>query len=138
MPNAAANQAIIVGGLNPIEGKVFAVPTHPAADEKEIINSEATQTTPTATVGDKTRASLSPDDADYQDEADEGNDNVIIITGQDAARYLLPMRDDHDPALTFRSLFLASGLSCFQAVMSQIYTVSQYLRVCVQMFPVSA
>lgn len=47
----------------------------------------------------------------------------IIITGADAAHHLLPMRDDFDPALTFRSMFLATGLAAFQAVMYQIYMV---------------
>lgn len=50
-------------------------------------------------------------------------DKKRIITGEDASLYLLPIRDDHDPALTFRSIVLATGLSCFQAVMSQIYMV---------------
>lgn len=52
---------------------------------------------------------------------DTDSENVIIITGADAAAHLLPMRDDGEPALTFRSLFLASCLACFQSVMSQIY-----------------
>lgn len=128
MPNSATNQAIVIGGLNPVEGKVFSVPTHPAVDEKEVITSDDARPASNATLEGNTKEAPSPGDADYHDEAEEGNDNVIIITGQDAARYLLPMRDDHDPALTFRSLFLASGLSCFQAVMSQIYTVSQHIR----------
>ncbi|KAH0284684.1 OPT superfamily oligopeptide transporter, partial [Aureobasidium melanogenum] len=46
----------------------------------------------------------------------------IIVTGADAAVHLLPMRDDGDPSLTFRGIFLASCLSAFQAVMNQIYT----------------
>lgn len=130
MPNAAAHQAIVVGGLNPVEGKVFAVPTHPAVDEKEVITSDAARTASTATLEGKIRPSSSPDDdTDDHYEDEEGNDNVIIVTGGDAARHLLPMRDDHDPALTFRSIFLASGLSCFQAVLSQIYTVSQHLGI---------
>ncbi len=54
---------------------------------------------------------------------DAGSEDVIIITGADAAAHLLPLRDDGEPALTFRSLFLATCLSAFQAVMSQIYTV---------------
>ncbi|CRG91734.1 Oligopeptide transporter 1 [Talaromyces islandicus] len=45
----------------------------------------------------------------------------IIITGADAAKYLLPLRDDGETTLTFRSLFLASVLAAFQAVMSEIY-----------------
>ncbi|ROV90969.1 hypothetical protein VSDG_07712 [Cytospora chrysosperma] len=123
MPNAAANEAIIVGGLNPVEGKVFSVPTHPEADEKEVITSDTARTASNGTLEEKIRASSSPgDDTDDRYEDGEDSDNVIIITGGDAARHLLPMRDDHDPALTFRGIILASGLSCFQAVLSQIYT----------------
>jgi hypothetical protein len=48
----------------------------------------------------------------------------IIVTGADAAAHLLPLRDDGDPSVTFRGIFLASCLSAFQAVMNQIYTVS--------------
>ena len=58
------------------------------------------------------------------DDSDSDSKDVIIVTGADASRHLLPMRDDHDSALTFRSLLLSSGLACFQAVMYQIYTVS--------------
>lgn len=59
---------------------------------------------------------------------DTDSENVVIITGADAAAHLLPMRDDGEPALTFRSLFLASSLACFQAVMSQIYQVGPAIR----------
>lgn len=64
---------------------------------------------------------------DSPPELDEKHDdeNAIIRTGADAALHLLPMRDDFDPALTFRSLFLATGLAAFQAVMYQIYMVNQ-------------
>jgi len=58
------------------------------------------------------------------DESDSDSKDAIIVTGADASRHLLPMRDDHDSALTFRSILLSSGLACFQAVMYQIYTVS--------------
>lgn len=54
---------------------------------------------------------------------DTDSENVVIVTGADAAAHLLPLRDDGDPALTFRGLFLASCLACFQAVMKQIYNV---------------
>ena len=55
---------------------------------------------------------------------DKQDGEVIIKTAKDAATHLLPMRDDFDPALTFRSIFLATGLAAFQAVMYQIYMVS--------------
>uniref|UniRef100_A0A093UYW4 Oligopeptide transporter 2 n=2 Tax=Talaromyces marneffei PM1 TaxID=1077442 RepID=A0A093UYW4_TALMA len=47
--------------------------------------------------------------------------DMVIVTGADAAKHLLPLRDDGQPSLTFRSIFLATILSGFQAVMSQIY-----------------
>ena len=58
---------------------------------------------------------------------DEKSDSPeqIIVTGADAAAHLLPLRDDGDPSVTFRGIFLASCLSAFQAVMNQIYTVSR-------------
>lgn len=62
----------------------------------------------------------SDDDNSGQDNA---SDDVIIITGADAAAHLLPLRDDGEPSVTFRSLFLATCLSAFQAIMSQIYQV---------------
>lgn len=57
---------------------------------------------------------------------DDGGDH-IIVTGADAATYLLPMRDDGESALTFRSIFIATCLSAFQAVMYQIYMVSRHV-----------
>jgi hypothetical protein len=131
MPNAGINQAVVVGGLNPVEGKVFPVPTHSAADEKEVIVGAARADTDGTLADEKIGARPSAGDTGDRghrgedDEDDGSSDEIIIITGADAARHLLPLRDDFDTALTFRSLVLASGLSCFQAVMSQIYTVSR-------------
>jgi len=62
---------------------------------------------------------------DLSGESDRDSADVVIITGADAADHLLPLRDDFDSALTFRSIVLASILSCFQAVMYQIYIVCQ-------------
>jgi hypothetical protein len=56
--------------------------------------------------------------ADGSDQGD-GSENVIIVTGSDPAKHLLSPRDDGEPVLTFRSLFLATVLFGFQAVMSQ-------------------
>jgi len=53
----------------------------------------------------------------------ERDDDIIIVTGADAAAHLLPLRDDFEPALTFRSIFLATILASFQAVVFQIYQV---------------
>lgn len=66
---------------------------------------------------------------DPSNESDPDSTNVVIVTGADAAAHLLPLRDDFDSVLTFRSVILASGLACFQAVMNQIYQVSGQINV---------
>lgn len=59
---------------------------------------------------------------EYDDVDEKGSDadEALIVTGADVSRYLLSLRDDFDPAITFRSMFIASGLACFQAVVNQI------------------
>lgn len=89
----------------------------------------ALATTVPLEVGDsieKTPAVIEKTSSFESDEKQDGD--VIIRTAQDAATHLLPLRDDFDPALTFRSLFLATGLAAFQAVMYQIYMVSFTVR----------
>ncbi|KAJ3339441.1 hypothetical protein HDU93_008256 [Gonapodya sp. JEL0774] len=65
-------------------------------------------------------------DATFADEkatkdVDENREDEIIITASDVANRLLSLRDDFDPSVTFRSLFLATILAAFQAVMTMIY-----------------
>ena len=76
-------------------------------------------------VGEKTSTVLAAKEKHgISDKDSEDNPDTIIITGADAALHLLPLRDDFDSVLTLRSIILASGLACFQAVMNQIYSVS--------------
>lgn len=113
---AAANplgEPIIVGALNPVENKAVDAPSHTVVNEK--LDHIAV---------DDASADANIHDNNKEKDNDANSDDAIIITGADAARYLLPMRDDGDPALTFRSLLLSSGLAAFQAVMYQIYSVS--------------
>ncbi|GAB0138449.1 hypothetical protein EsDP_00006684 [Epichloe bromicola] len=114
---------IVLGGLDAIEGKAVALPSH----EVEIVNGKIDKSRNGAVAADddileqdvKTGQGLS-----YSEEkkGDPDNEDAIIVTGYDAAQHLLPLRDDFEPALTFRSIVIASCLSAFQAVMSQIYT----------------
>lgn len=46
---------------------------------------------------------------------------VIIKDGNDIARYVVSTQDDHDPALTFRSFIIGSGLTALAACINQIY-----------------
>ncbi|KAJ5394192.1 uncharacterized protein N7487_011833 [Penicillium crustosum] len=74
-------------------------------------------------IGEKTPATvLATKDEHSIHENDLGDSSAIIVTGADVALHMLFLRDDFDNSLTFRSILLASGLACFQAVMNQIYS----------------
>ncbi|CRL21990.1 Oligopeptide transporter OPT superfamily [Penicillium camemberti] len=74
-------------------------------------------------IGEKTPATvLDTKDGHSIDENDLSDPDAIIVTGADVALHMLSLRDDFDNSLTFRSVLLASGLACFQAVMNQIYS----------------
>ncbi|KAG6170502.1 hypothetical protein E4U51_000835 [Claviceps purpurea] len=94
----------ILGGANVVPSKAVDMSSYPVSDEK---------TVPT------------PSDAVVvNDDGKEGasdDEDRVIVTGYDAAQHLLSLRDDFEPALTFRSIVVASALASFQAVMSQIY-----------------
>lgn len=116
-------------GINPAETKV--VPT----TDQEINEKENYILDVDASSDDRKDGQVSKDFIDDNlppvDHSDgTGGPEIIIRTGHDAAQYLLPIRDDHEPALTFRSIFLATILAAFQAVMSQIYTVSIHVCMC--------
>ncbi|KAL0940199.1 oligopeptide transporter 7 [Colletotrichum truncatum] len=108
---------IVAGALNPVEGKIVSVPNHQAINEKASIDNIALG----KEIDTEIKAVSAPSDSGSHDK-DNASEDVIIRTGVDASVHLLPLRDDFQPALTFRSLFLATCLSAFQAVMSQIYT----------------
>ena len=120
---AAHGDFITVGALNPVETKVVPTPTHPAINEKVRLSADEAGAKEGA-LDSEIRPAPPPSDDDHDQEKDDAREDAIIITGADAAKHLLPLRDDGDPALTFRSLLLATCLSAFQAVMTQIYNVS--------------
>lgn len=109
---------VVVGAINPVDGRVVSVPSHGDVDDKIRVDSDG--------LADGKNGALTPETKEahaLSDSDDNGSDDVIIVTGADAATHLLPLRDDGEPALTFRSLLLATILSAFQAVMTQIYAV---------------
>ncbi|CAI0647640.1 unnamed protein product [Colletotrichum noveboracense] len=108
---------IVAGALNPVEGKIVSVPNHAAINEKASFDDTAAGKELEAEI-----QAVAPQSESGSHEKDNGSEEVIIRTGADAAQHLLPLRDDFQPSLTFRSIFLATCLSAFQAVMSQIYT----------------
>lgn len=117
-------EPVVVGALNPVEGKVVPVPSHRDINDKINVASDDVTDVKDSSLTSETKEAAALSDGD-----DGHSDDVIIVTGADAAAHLLPLRDDGEPALTFRSLFLATVLSAFQAVMKQIYSVRPYTRV---------
>lgn len=95
---------------------------HISDDSQEVVNEKETVTV----LPDKLDHEIQPV-GNYGVESDRESADVVIVTGADAALHLLPLRDDFDRALTVRSMFLATGLSCFSAVMYQIYQVGEPL-----------
>lgn len=124
MPAPVADE-VVVGTLSPIDDKAVSVSSdqaikegiHHAVGDEEVVKDSA------LVLDTEIKPGPPAYDGDYNDQSDD-NEDVIIITGADAAKHLLSLRDDGQPTLTFRSIFLATILSAFQAVMSQIYTVS--------------
>ena len=63
----------------------------------------------------------------FTDENAESENNTvyvkgepIITTGSDVSRFLVDVRDDGDPPLTFRSLFIGTVFACLGATMCQV------------------
>lgn len=113
--------ALILGAPG-VEGKVAVIPSHEAinafTNEKHRLAVSDEGLSKEGALEPEIKAALP-----YYDGSERDDDNHIIITGADAAAHLLPLRDDFEPALTFRSIFLATILSAFQAVVYQIYQV---------------
>ncbi|PSS03204.1 OPT oligopeptide transporter [Coniella lustricola] len=118
MAPGIGNNAIVVGGFNPIENKVIEVPTHEEINEKNAITSALVAD---PDLKDAATTSTPISDAGEGNESDQNSEDAVIVTGADAARHLLPLRDDKDPAFTFRGMFIATVLCGFQAVIYQIY-----------------
>ncbi|TFK82027.1 oligopeptide transporter [Polyporus arcularius HHB13444] len=55
------------------------------------------------------------------DEVEYVNGEPVITSGRDVSRYLVDVRDDGDPALTFRSLFIGTVFAGLGAALCQIY-----------------
>ncbi|KAK3387737.1 OPT oligopeptide transporter [Podospora didyma] len=116
--SAPLGDTLIGAAVDPVSGHAVPAPSHEVINEKMALkNKELGTLEPTITPA--------PPPYDGESDAhdkDNISEEVVIRTGADAAKHLLPMRDDGQPALTFRSIFLATCLAAFQAVMSQIYT----------------
>ena len=124
MPAITEDNPLALEKPSGLEGHVFPAPSHDDAIVNEKDDAAAVKEGVLAPkVTDATSSSRS-DPGDRDRDRDSDSDGAIIITGADAAAHLLPLRDDGDPVITFRSILLASGLACFQAVMTQIYTVA--------------
>ena len=48
------------------------------------------------------------------------NGEPVITTGHDVSRFVVDIRDDEDPALTFRSIFLGTIFAGMGATLSQV------------------
>ncbi|WRT66966.1 uncharacterized protein IL334_003931 [Kwoniella shivajii] len=127
MPAPVAD-TLITAPINAIDGHAYNVPDHDAinahmdARRQESDNLENEKDLSEKRDHQHDMEISAAPALDYEQDSLHKDDDVIIVSGTDAATHLLPMRDDGDPAVTFRSMVLATGLAAFQAVMYQIYS----------------
>ncbi|RPD55663.1 oligopeptide transporter [Lentinus tigrinus ALCF2SS1-7] len=93
-----------------------AAPSSPAEsiDEKKVFEKRLSSD---SSIGHKVEQGSAYDDDDVQ----YVNGEPVITSGRDVSRYLIDVRDDGDPALTFRSLFLGTVFAGLGAALCQIY-----------------
>ncbi|KAF4840159.1 Oligopeptide transporter 4 [Colletotrichum siamense] len=82
----------------------------------------------TAVTGTPSEASTSDDekaksgDALVNDDVEYVNGYPVIRTGADVSKFVVSVRDDGDPALTFRSIVLGTALTALASVITMLYT----------------
>ena len=67
------------------------------------------------------------DQDQYNDDVELLNGEPVITSGRDVSRFVVDMRDDGDPALTFRSLFLGTVMAGLGAALCQVRAFSPVL-----------
>ncbi|KAH8894602.1 peptide transporter MTD1 [Thozetella sp. PMI_491] len=82
-------------------------------------NTAVTDTTTSSSVRASEKASLG--DSQPEDDAEYVKGHAVIRNGVDVSRFLVSTRDDGDPALTFRSIFLGTILTAFASVVTMLY-----------------
>jgi hypothetical protein len=60
------------------------------------------------------------DDNNYLEDGSKTIGEPVITTGRDVSRFVVDIRDDEDPALTFRSMFLGTMFAGLGATLSQV------------------
>ncbi|RDX52925.1 oligopeptide transporter [Lentinus brumalis] len=95
--------------------KLPATPSSPAAsfDEKKVLEKHRSSD---SYLGHKIEHGSA-----YDEEVEYVNGEPVITSGRDVSRYLVDVRDDGDPALTFRSLFIGTVFAGLGAALCQIY-----------------
>lgn len=75
----------------------------------------------------RNQASQSSEKASQDLDGDSNEDDVVyvkgepvITSGSDVSRFLVDVRDDGDPALTFRSLCIGTVFACLGAALCQV------------------
>ena len=75
----------------------------------------------TAVVDDK-EEQVNIDENSLEDDSKQTfhNGEPVIADGRDVSRFVVDIRDDEDPALTFRSMFLGTIFAGMGAALSQV------------------
>lgn len=106
------------------------LPDLPARTEPVYIDEKKQDTDSVENVGQKAESSFEKDSSiedlsDRESGALLVNGEPVIRSGADVSNFLLDIRDDGDPALTFRSMVLGTVFAALGAAMCQVCGMSR-------------
>lgn len=105
---------------------VPSLPDEPSyIDEKKLGDSTEYVSRQTDSAYDKTG---SLEELNYDGDVLRVNGEVVIRTGADVSNFLLDIRDDEDPALTFRSIVLGTVFAGLGAALCQVSSLASWWR----------
>jgi len=87
-------------------------PSHQVSEKNDALNTEGSF--------DNSLEKAGEDQDRYSEDVELLNGEPVITSGHDVSRFVVDMRDDGDPALTLRSLFLGTVMAGLGAALCQV------------------
>lgn len=112
----------------PVDNLLDTLPDASSLDQKAASTDEKASA---LEIVNEKQAYLDPQTADSYSVHSDGlfvNGEPVISTGQDVSRFVVDLRDDGDPSLTFRSLVLGTVFAGLGAALYQVRSRSSYIE----------
>ncbi|KAK4560737.1 hypothetical protein LTR86_005316 [Recurvomyces mirabilis] len=108
---------------NSAQATVSGIELHPLSSEPKSTSLEgkAVEVTSHETAAQDLPADTAAQTADAPPETEYVKGHAVIKNGEDVSRFLISTRDDEDPSLTFRSVFIGTLLTGLTSVVAMLY-----------------